>query len=334
MSVFVPPEHVSYDAYVEYLAGVEAQAIHGAGHWLNDVVAWAEGKAETHGAQLPWSKTHADFSMRPDEVTIWGGYRGHMKSFVTGQIAAWLARDYRVGIASFEMPPKDTLARMIQQCAGCKPSPAYCFDWIDCMDPMLRIYDECTAMRPEKVMAVVHHMAYELGCSHVFIDSLMKCGIATDDYTGQKAFVEQLTLAAKRYHVHIHLIAHLRKPAHKGGGLPNSDDVSGGSDITNLADNVVIIWNDKELMGLKKKHADGLRPTPDELERLDSPTHILKLDKHRRGPDQIHWLFWMDERSTQFLPDSTGRRMEWLPHGFSMAKLKSDIQLVTVEVTA
>ena len=319
--MFVPPGHVSVEAYVEYLAAFEAAAIHGVGQWYHDVLKRAAGADGISGAKLPWAKTFNDFRLRPNEVTIWAGYRGHMKSFVTGMVGAWLARDVRIGIASFEMPPQDTIWRMICQSAGTQtPSPEYCDQWITAMDPMIRIYDQSTTLTPHHVMAVVHHLAYDLGCSHIFIDSLMKVGLATDDFTGQKQFVEQLTLAAKRYGVHIHLIAHLRKPAYKTNAMPNSDDVAGGSDITNLADNVVIVWNDKPLMEIRAKAKAGVPLDSDERERMEDRTHILKLDKHRRGQDQICWLMWFHDRSTQFLPENRNQAMPWLPADLTFAQ--------------
>lgn len=321
-AMYVPPKHVSLEAYVEYLAQAEAESIHGAGRWAHEVIRRASGTAEEGGDRLPWSKTFGDFRLRPSEVTIWGGYRGHMKSFVTGMVAAWLARDVRIGIASFEMPPGDTLWRMACQCAGTTtPSPQWVADWIEAMDPMVRIYDQNSTPTPQRVLAVIHHLAHDLGCAHVFIDSLMKCGIAPDDYNGQKAFIDELTHAAKRYGIHIHLIAHLRKAHHKGG-LPGADDVSGGSDITNLADNVVIVWNDKALMELRAKERAGFPLSADECQRIDERTHILKLEKQRRGPDQQCWALWFHDRSTQFLPENRRQCMDWIPEGSSLARMR------------
>jgi twinkle protein len=323
MSIYVCPKDVSLSDYMAFLSHQESQSIHGVGKWYAEVLRWAAGDEEETGDALPWGKAQ-DFKLRPEELTIWAGYRGHHKSFVTGMVAAWLARDVRIGIASFEMPPKDTISRMIRQSAGCHPSVDYCMDWIEAMDPMIRIYDDYSAMTPEVVMAVIHHFAHDLGCGHVFIDSLMKCGIPTDDYTKQKAFVNELTLAAKRYKIHIHLVAHLRKAQHKGGGLPNADDVAGGSDITNLAHNVCIVWNDKEVMELREKQRMGAPISPDEAEKLEQRTHIIKLDKQRNGPDQICWSFWLDPKSMQFTPDRSMRRLEWIPQGKTMSTLASD----------
>ena len=323
MSIYVCPKDVSLSDYMAFLSHQESQSIHGVGKWSAEVLRWAAGAEEETGDALPWSKAQ-DFKLRPEELTIWAGYRGHHKSFVTGMVAAWLARDVRIGIASFEMPPKDTIARMIRQSAGCHPSVDYCMGWIEAMDPMIRIYDDYSAMTPEVVMAVIHHFAHDLGCGHVFIDSLMKCGIPTDDYTKQKAFVNELTIAAKRYKIHIHLVAHLRKAQHKGGGLPNADDVAGGSDITNLAHNVCIVWNDKEVMELREKQRMGAPISPEESEKLEQRTHIIKLDKQRNGPDQICWSFWLDPKSMQFTPDRSMRRLEWIPQGKTMSTLASD----------
>lgn len=322
MSILVDPKDVSVADYLSFLAHQESQAIHGVGHWQREVMERALGVKKSEGDALPWAKT-ADFRLRPKELTIWAGYRGHHKSFVTGMVAAWLAKDVRIGIASFEMPPEDTIERMIWQCAGTTdPSATYAGEWLGAMDSMIRVYDDYGVMNTEKVMAVIHHMAHDLGCGHVFIDSLMKVGIATENYSGQKEFVNQLTIAAKRYNIHIHLVAHLRKPPKRGDyGLPNSDEIAGGSDIANLANNVVICWNDKEVMELREKRRMGLPLSIEEHEKVKQRTHIFKLDKQRKGRDQICWMFWFDERSTQFVADSSGRQIPWLPNGESIQAL-------------
>jgi hypothetical protein len=68
--------------------------------------------------------------------------------------------------------------------------------------------------------------------------NLMTCRYGTDSdnnfYRMQSNLVGQLVEFAKRYDIHVHLVAHPRK---SNGGLDN-DDVAGSGDITNRADNV------------------------------------------------------------------------------------------------
>ena len=67
----------------------------------------------------PWSSMAETFAFRPGEVTVWAGHNGGGKSMMTGQVALSLIKqNQRVCIASFEMKPMITLARMVRQFSG------------------------------------------------------------------------------------------------------------------------------------------------------------------------------------------------------------------------
>jgi len=91
---------------------------------------------------------------------------------------------------------------------------------------------------------MVKYCAQELGVTHVFIDSLMKCVKAEDDFNGQKSFVDELCAMAKDCDVHIHLVHHLRKPA-KEAEMPDKHDTKGSGSITDQVDNLMMVWRNK-----------------------------------------------------------------------------------------
>ena len=68
------------------------------------------------------------------------------------------------------------------------------------------LYDQQGTVTTSQVVAVTRYCAMELGVTHVFIDSLMKCVAGEDDYNAQKSFVDELTALARDHNVHIHLI--------------------------------------------------------------------------------------------------------------------------------
>jgi twinkle protein len=63
---------------------------------------------------------------RPGEVTVWAGYNGHRKSMLTSQVALDLCvQRQRVLVASLEMSPARTMARMSRQVSAVlKPADA------------------------------------------------------------------------------------------------------------------------------------------------------------------------------------------------------------------
>ena len=76
------------------------------------------------GDTLPWSKTYDKFRFRDGELTIWAGTNGSGKSLVMGMTALFM--HYPTVIASMEMLPEATLARMIRQACGMSnPSEPY-----------------------------------------------------------------------------------------------------------------------------------------------------------------------------------------------------------------
>ena len=76
------------------------------------------------------------------------------------------------------------------------------------------------------------------------IDSLMKCGIKTDDYNLQKDFVDQLCAIAQDNNCHIHLVHHVRK-GDKEGKEPDKFDIRGAGEIADMVDNIFIMHRNK-----------------------------------------------------------------------------------------
>lgn len=112
---------------------------------------------------------------RPGEVTVWAGYNGHRKSMFTGQVALDLCvSKQRVLMASFEMTPPRTLARMARQAfATGRPSDAALQRFSQWTDGRLWLFDHMGRINPEQCLAVMRYFATELGGQQVFIDSMM-----------------------------------------------------------------------------------------------------------------------------------------------------------------
>lgn len=73
----------------------------------------------------------------------------------------------------------------------------------------------------------------------------MKCGIGLDDYNKQKYFVDELSTLAKDTNAHIHLVNHSRK-GERESNVMSKFDIKGAGEITDMADNVFIIWKNKK----------------------------------------------------------------------------------------
>lgn len=231
--------------FLEFMGDMESQYIAPASDFLDELLNYDSYRAE--GDLLPWEKTHETIQFRPGELSIWGGYNGSGKSqILSNAILSWLHHS-RAVIASLEMRPRDTIMRMLLQTSN-KVYPLPNEDrtqfslWTD---DRLWIYNQLDQVPFDRILGMVKYSASKIGAKHVVVDSLMKCGVDDSDYDGQKNFVDHLSWAAKTFNVHIHLVAHMRKRGSEND-MPGKFDVFGSSAITNLADQVLAVWRNKE----------------------------------------------------------------------------------------
>lgn len=240
------------------------------------------------------TKLRDKLEFRPGEVTVWAGYNGHRKSFFTGQVALDLcAAGERVLIASFEMSPGDTLARMAKQAFGLRrpaqPSLEHFAAWTD---DRLWIFDHMGRIDPDKCMAVVRYFAQELNGTQILIDSMMMVCKSEEHLDEQKQFVTDVVRAAQEYGVHIHLVAHCRKPTDEKIP-PTKYDIKGSGAISDQVQNVVMVWANKA-----KKAA--LDRDPNAAERYD-PDARISVEKQRNGSWEGALKLWWSDTSGRFM---------------------------------
>ena len=218
---------------------------------------------------LPWPKCNDSFEFRSGEVTVWAGQNGHGKTDLTTQIAVSLVgQGEKVCVASFEMKPVTTIGRMVRMFAmtnqfspeyqtesGLKALDMLYDDFGDWTAGRMWLYDQTGTAYPETVLGMVKYCPNELGVTHVFVDSLMKCVRAEDDYNGQKDFIDQLCAIAKDCNIHVHLVHHLKKPP-KESDMPDKHDTKGSGSITDQIDNLFMVWRNKPKEDAVKSQGD------------------------------------------------------------------------------
>lgn len=277
--------------------------VHEAHAWLDEIrEELSQPQRKDDSVSMPWPKTHGHFRFRPGEVTLYAGSNGGGKSLVTGQIALGLVRqDQRVCIASFEMKPKRSLFRMLRQFAGENIDAVMFTDRMQFINKLLDrmhyfsrnrlwFYDQQGSTSSREVIAMARYCAIELGIQHVFVDSLMKCVPAEDDYNAQKYFIDELTALARDHNIHVHLVHHIRKLGSEEQ-QPNKYDIKGTGAITDQVDNVLLMWRNKK----KEKAA-----MPDETQ----PDAILDCQKQRNGEAEESITLWYHRDSQQYLEHS------------------------------
>lgn len=293
------------EEFREYLEMTESeQKVRPASNWKQMFRDRLSGKVKPPvGAQLPWKKAEGLLSFAPGGVSLWIGINGHGKSLLLGQCAmSWCTQGEKVCIASFEMRPDKTLERMAHQFLDTRhPTPDEADRFMDWSDGKLWLYDQHGSVDPRMLLAVIRYCAEKLGITQFVVDNLIKCVKSDEDYEGQKKFVDDLTVAARDYNLHIHLVHHARKGPDEFSAPRKMDSLGAGS-IVNLVDNLLIVWRNKRKEDEKYKAKAKAKPgeTPINSNEMD-PDAMLLCDKNRHGDWEGRMNLWFHHRSTQYI---------------------------------
>jgi len=268
------------------------------GAWDEDIKGMLKHGDRLQGACLPWVKTHENIRFRGGDVTLWQGMTGHGKSQVLGQITVgFAAQGESVCIASFEMQPKQTGARLLKQISGlAKPSDQFIDEIIDWCDERIWIYNHLGSVKPETVYAAIQYAANDLGCKHFVVDNRMKCVRDEEDRTGQKMFVDKMTELAQRLNIHIHLVHHVRKGASEYT-MPNIFDARGSGTVVDQVSQLLTVFRNRE-------KEDKLITNPEDPKFKDAPDCIISCGKHRHGSWEGAINLWFRHDCLFYAPDS------------------------------
>lgn len=273
--------------FAAYLDEPEGHLVRPASDWMGETI--EAFYAPDDSAALPgmlWQKAAGKVKFRPGEVSLWAGVNGHGKSMVLSQVTLDLCyQAERVLVASFEMRPVKQMLRMSRQaCAARLPARELLEVFHQWTDERLWLYDHVGAVEWKKVIAVMRYAREQFGVTQFVVDSLMKCVRGEDDYNAQKDFVDALCAFAQAHGVHVHLVHHVRKgeSEHKA---PGKFDIKGAGAITDMVDNVYIVWRNK----LAEQQNSG------------EPTCVLACEKQRHGEWEGKLGLWFDPDSQQYV---------------------------------
>lgn len=283
--------------FTAFEAAPEArQKVLPASAWVDRVIKRMLNPEGVRGVSLPWEKTFETIRLRPNELTLWPGINGHGKSMLLSQVMLQVMEyGKRVLVCSMEMRPELTLERMARQALGKRKLTEHEIRAFHCWtDDRMWLYDHVGAVEWRKLFAAIRWAIVEKKVDHVVIDSLMRLGVADDDYNGQKAVLDALCDLRNDHPVHVHLVMHSRKMADENSP-PGKFDAKGSGTMTDLADNVVTVWRNKKKEGNPEKFAD----------EADA---LLICDKQRNGEWEGRVKLWFDKDSMQFLGEPEAMR--------------------------
>lgn len=289
----VIPDTLDFNAY---LRQTECSAkVKAASTFEEDLLAeFVESRRESEPEMFS-TKLRGLLRFRAGEVTAWAGYNGHRKSMFVGQTALDLCvQRQRVLIMSMEMSPARTLARMARQAAAvAKPSSPFLSAFSTWTDARLWIFDHKGRIIPDQCIAVCRYFGQELKGQHVVIDSMMMVCASEEHLDEQKQFTTDVVRVAQETGLHIHLVAHCRKPQRGEDEPPSKYDLRGSAAISDQCPNVVTVWANKA----KKAK---LESNPNDIEAQQQPDALVTVEKQRNGEWEGRVKLWFDSNSFRF----------------------------------
>jgi twinkle protein len=312
-------DDIDFDAYLTDDDDGRAK-VRPASEFTDDVVKLIHGEQENSGFATPWAKVENRLMFRPGEVSLWAGVNGHGKSGALGFVVLHsLTEGAKACIASMEMMPAATMGRMCRQAASSNmPTVEYIEKFHKWTDRRLWLYAQQGQVHGDRIIAVARYARKELGCDHFVIDSLMKCGIAPDDYTAQKNFVDALCALARDTGLHIHLVHHIRK-GDTEKAAPDKFDIKGAGEITDLVDNVLIVFRNKRkenemVKAMREKDNDKREKAMQLLDAQGDTILICEKQRHFSWEGQINLFFDKDSQQLREHTSSPGQYVDF-SHG-------------------
>lgn len=266
------------------------------------VAAFHDESFDRQGYPIHFKTAEQCIRFRKGEVTIWTGENHTGKSEILNQFILSQTGVEKSFIMSPEMPLYRTMQYMTNQATGsAKPSEEQIRKFLDYVSERIFLLDQQSTFNPEDVINLIRYVHQAHGCFHFVIDSLMKCGINENDDHGKiKWFVDQLCVTAKNLNIHIHLVAHAKKPAN--ADRPTRYSIKGSGAISDLVDNVIIMWRNES----KERQLDEGVSDSDCVDLMAQPDARLIVDKQRHGSSWKGSLaLWHDSASRSFLETRT-----------------------------
>lgn len=187
------------------------------------------------------------------ELTIISGVNGSGKSSWLSQMALEAARQgFNTALFSGELTPERVLNWLVIPAAGRGNLEPTKYEHIyrpkknvkdkiqAWLDPRVFLYNNDYGLKVGTVLSSVQRCVSAIKVDMVIIDNLMSLDMSAmgaEKYERQTWLVNALSAFAKRSNVHVFFVCHPRKVS----GFLRKEDISGTADLTNAADNVLII---------------------------------------------------------------------------------------------
>ena len=302
----VDANEVDFEDYLKFLGEQESDSVVSMQVGFEGAMDRILHGPNSFGDVLPWSKTHNLFRMRPGEVTLWAGVNKHGKTEVLSHAMIPLAMESKVLVISLEMTLPALCERYLKQStARGMPDRDHAERAMAAVADSYLVYDEDRSIDSTRILGVAAYAGSELDCKHIVIDSLVKCKLSLEQGKSnneQRNFVDKLALIAKQTGTHIHLVHHMRKgeSEDKPG---NKMDVKGAGELTDLVDNIALVWRNKpKEKEIWEANLNGQPYTT--CEHFEEPDTLVSIAGQRAGGDEGSFGLWFHKESRRFMADA------------------------------
>lgn len=273
-------------------------------------------EGERVGYATPYGKLGTKLLFRSGEVTIWTGDSGAGKTQILNDcVVDWVKQGGLVCLSSLEMHPRFTLKRMCKQVVGTdRPTESAIVASMEWLYDGLFLYELVGKQKLDEMLRVFDYARSRYGCDTFVIDSLMRLGVAGDDYNTQEAVIFRLVDWAMASNVHVHLVAHSKK-GDRDRGAPGIEDIKGAMEIGANAFNIISVWRDR-------KHEDAVAllansdPVAADKLKAEKPGVIMNVAKQRNGDFEGKIGLWFDQKTYRYRSSADGAtwKRSYLPH--------------------
>jgi twinkle protein len=187
----------------------------------------------------------------------------------------------------------------------------------------LLVYELTGKQRLDEMLKVFDYGRVRYGCNLFVIDSLMRLGVAGDDYNTQEAVIFRIVDWAMASDVHVHLVAHAKK-GERDRGAPGIEDIKGAMEIGANAFNIISIWRDRkheDELNMLENSSDEANRQLAAQKRKEKPGVILNVAKQRNGDFEGNIGLWFDQATYRYRSsmDEANWKRRYLPEGWSAA---------------
>jgi len=213
--------------------------------------------------------------------------------------------DEKTFIASFEDTPESLTRSLIQHLGPRVPR-----DIVEKLLSNILIYDttqidkvkKAHKVKPETIIALFEHQFKRYGYRHFVVDNLMTLDVDRQDNNSQSNAADMFRQFVLSYPVHLHLVAHPRKPPSKTKlEPPDPSEIRGASEIADMSWNIF-----SQIRNIEKgRIMDGMviqGQTPDRVQQYDrtEPDAIIHIKKQRTTGDLPTLHLWFDKATRTF----------------------------------